>query len=81
MGKEWDSYAYMNGIQRVYSGTGQHDETALLDRKIRTVSDRTRVAIHACFDLLNLWAVCVIYMNYLENRTSSSSTALLGSRP
>ena len=69
MGKEWDSYSRTNGVERVYSGTGLHHETTLLDRKIRTVSDRTRVAIHACYDLLNLWAVCVVYMNYLENRT------------
>ena len=76
MGGEWDSYARTNGITRVFSGTGEHHETALLDRKIRTVSDRTRVALHACYDLLNLWAVCVIYMNYLENRTGSSSTGV-----
>ena len=65
LSKEWDSYTRTNGIERVYSGTGQHYETVLLDRKIRTVSDRTRVAIHACYDLLNLWAICVVYMNYL----------------
>jgi len=76
MSKEWNAYTRTNGVERVYSSTGQHHETALLDRKIRTVSDRTRVAIHACYDLLSLWAVCVVYMNYLENRTPSSSTGV-----
>ena len=47
MGKAWDSYVHTNSITRVFSGTGEHHETALLDRKIRTVSDRTRVALHA----------------------------------
>ena len=49
MSKEWNSCTRTNGVERIYSGTGQHHETALLDRKIRTVSDRTRVAIHACY--------------------------------
>ena len=74
--KEFQNHFLQHGVTQKLSATGDKTETAALDRAIRTTMDRVRVMLVMCFGPLNLWAVCVIYAGYVDNRLASKRTGM-----